>query len=169
MILSTVVRHADNDGTVTELLRQYTTTHSSELQEDIAYGLTSTKNPSLIDLLLSQLTDSSVVRSQDITRWFAYMIRGRESREKAWRWMRDNWGWLEQTFGSDKSFDYYPRYAGLGLITRTQLQEYIDFFTPKKSDPALTRVITMGISEIEGTVELLERDGPAVRSALLEL
>ncbi|MDB5165905.1 MAG: aminopeptidase nonfunctional [Candidatus Saccharibacteria bacterium] len=169
LIICTVVRHSDEAGIVTGLLERYKTTSSAELQQDIAYGLTSTKDPVAIDLLLSQLTDSSVVRNQDVARWFVYLIRGKESREKTWQWVRDNWAWIEQTFSGDKSFDDYPRYAASGLTTRPQLEEYISFFTPLKEIPALTRVIAMGISEIEGRVDLIEHDGPAVRSALLKL
>lgn len=169
IILSVAVRHSKNPGIVSELLEKHKQTSSAELQQDIASGITSTRDSASIDLLISKLTNNSVVRSQDVFRWFAYLIRGKESREAAWNWMRDNWTWIEQTFGSDKSFDYYPRYAASGLYTQSQLDEYVAFFTPHKSDPALTRVITMGISEIEGRVELIERDGPAVRSTLNKL
>jgi hypothetical protein len=34
---------------------------------------------------------------------------------------------------------------------------------------ALSRVITMGISEIEGRVDLIEGDGPEVRATLARL
>jgi aminopeptidase N len=83
--------------------------------------------------------------------------------------VRDNWQWIEQTFAGDKSYDDYPRASASALITRQQLEEYVNFFTPLKNVPSLTRVITMGVSEIEGRVELLERDGDAVRRALLDL
>lgn len=169
LIIATVVRHSDEPGVVTSLLERYKTTSSAELQQDIAYGITSTKDPVIIDLLLAQLTDSAVVRSQDVARWFIYLIRSKESRTKTWQWVRDNWAWIEQTFSGDKSFDDYPRYAASGLTTRLQLEEYIAFFTPLMTIPALSRVVTMGMSEIEGRVDLIERDGPTVRSALLEL
>ena len=54
-------------------------------------------------------------------------------------------------------------------MTRKEQTEYTDFFTPLKNEPALTRVITIGMGEIEGRVALIERDGPAVRQALQEL
>ena len=169
LVISTVVRHELVSGIVTKLLEQYKTTQSAELQQDIAYGITSTKDTIVIDLLLKQLTDSSVVRTQDVARWFVYLIRGRESRAQAWQWVRDNWAWVEQTFGGDKSFDDYPRYAASGLMTREQFEEYKTFFNPLMNIPALKRVIAIGISEIEGRVELIERDSDAVRSALSEL
>lgn len=169
LIISTVVRHDLLPGIVTKLMDEYKTTSSAELQQDIAYGVTSTKDATIIDSLLGQLTDGSIVRSQDVARWFVYLIRGRESRVQAWQWVRDNWTWIEQTFAGDKSFDDYPRYAASGLSTRAQLDEYKTFFNPLMDIPALKRVIAIGIGEIEGRVELIERDSEAVRSALRKL
>ena len=51
-------------------------------------------------------------------------------------------------------------------VTRKQLEEYKQFFTPKQDDPSLTRAIQLGIGEIEGRVELIERDQASVVEAL---
>ncbi len=169
LILSVVVRHFD-DARITEpLLETYKTTQNSELQNDICAGLTSTKNTAFISQLLDAMKNSKIIRSQDVFRWFVYLIRNRYGRDLAWQWVQDNWEWVEQTFGGDKSYDDFPRYAASGLMNRRQLEEYKSFFTPKMSIPALSRVIALGIVEIEGRVELIERDGAAVRSALIEL
>lgn len=168
LIFSSVARHGDA-ATVDRLMEIYTSTHSSELQNDISVGVTSTRVPEKIAELLDGMKDASVVRPQDVFRWFVYLIRGRESREQAWQWVRDNWGWVEATFKGDKSYDDFPRYSASGLLTRKQLEEYKTFFTPMSDIPALSRTITMGISEIEGRVELIERDKDAVQKALLEL
>ncbi len=168
LIISSVTRHGD-EKVVSDLLSLYTSTHSSDLRQDIAIGITSTRIPEQIDRLLETMKNSHIVRPQDVTRWFVYLIRGRESREKTWTWLRDNWQWVFDTFGSDKSYDDYPRYSASALSTQTHLDEYKKFFNPKKDNIALKRVITMGISEIEGRLELIERDGPAVRSALHDL
>jgi aminopeptidase N len=115
------------------------------------------------------MTNVEAIRPQDNARWFVYLIRNRYAREATWRWMLDNWVWIEKTFGGDKSYDYYPRYAASGLTTREQLAEFRDFFTPLRDQPALTRVIDLGLSEIQARIELLERDGVAVREKLLSL
>lgn len=169
LIISAVVRYGDEPTVIDSLLSTYVSTSSAELQQDIAYGITSTKNPSVITRLLKQLTDSEIVRSQDVARWFVYLIRNRDSRTQTWQWMRDNWDWIEKTFGGDKSFDDYPRYAASGLSTREQLAEYRAFFTPLQDIPALKRVIAMGASEIEGRVELIERDKADVTAKLAQL
>lgn len=168
LIISTSVRHGDG-AIVDSLLDIYKKTSSSELQQDISVGITSTRVDEKIDLLLRTILDSEVIRPQDAARWFVYLMRGKESRAKTWNWIRDNWDWVIKTFSGDKSYDDYPRYSAGALTTREQLEEYINFFTPKKEITALSRVISMGISEIEGRVALIEKDGPAVREALLSL
>jgi aminopeptidase N len=168
LIISSVARYGDA-SVVDSLMKIYTSTHSSEIQNDICLGATSTRVPEKINELLDNIKDADTIRPQDVFRWFVYLIRGRESREPAWRWVRDNWDWVETTFKGDKSYDDFPRYSANGLMSRTQLDEYKAFFGPMASVPALSRTITMGISEIEGRVELIERDQAAVVKALLAL
>lgn len=167
-ILCSVVRYGD-EKIVDTLLQAHSTTSSSELKNDISVALSNTRQPDSIQKLLGAIKDSSIVRPQDAFRWFIYLARGRESRQATWQWLRDNWNWVEETFGGDKSYDDYPRYAASALVTRQQLQEYKDFFGPKKSIVALTRVIAMGTLEIEARVELIERDKVSVQQALLDL
>jgi aminopeptidase N len=169
LIIGSVVRYNDDAAIIDSLVAAYKTTSLSELQQDIASGLTSTKDKDVIKKLLSLAMDASVVRPQDVARWFVWTIRNRDGKELAWSWVRDNWNWIEKTFGSDKSYDDFPRYSAGALTTRQQLEEYKTFFTPLQSEPALARVITIGIGEIEGRVELIERDGAAVREALAKL
>lgn len=168
LIISSVVRYGQ-EQLVDDLLKAYTKTQSSELRQDICLGVTSTRSQVMISKLLDNIKDSSMVRAQDAAHWFVYLVRGRESRTAAWQWVRDNWSWVVDTFGSDKSYDDFPCYSAGALTTKQQLQEYIDFFEPKKDIPALKRVIEMGISEIKGRVELIERDKDAVRQALNNL
>lgn len=169
LIISTAVRHSGDDSLVDTLIEKHKATSSAELQQDIASGVTSTKNLARLQSLLELIKDDSVVRPQDAARWFVWTIRSREGRPLAWQWIQDNWAWVVETFSGDKSYDDFPRYSASCLVTRQQLDEYRAFFEPMKDIAALSRVITMGISEIEGRVELIERDGPAVRDALAKL
>jgi len=168
LIISSVVRNGDA-SIVDELLAEYKKSTSGELRQDICVGITSTRLPQKISELLDTIKNSEIIRPQDVAHWFVYLVRGRESRALAWQWIRDNWQWIVDTFASGKSYDDYPRYTASALTTRQQLQEYTEFFTPMKDIPALTRAIAMGVSEIEGRLELIERDGPAVIAALNDL
>ena len=169
LVISSVVRRTTDLALITQLFELYSRTQSADLAEDIRAGITSVKQPEHIDYVISQLTNTDAIRPQDTWHWFAYLIRNRYARTAAWQWMRDNWGWIESQFEGDKSYDYYPRYAASGLTTREQLAEFREFFTPLRDQPALTRVIDLGISEIQARIELLERDGEAVRKKLLSL
>lgn len=166
LILGSVVRHGD-DEIVDVLLKAYQETQNADLSQDIMAGLVSTRSPKKISQLLEAIKNPDIVRPQDVFRWFAYLMRGKDSRELAWQWVRDNWQWVIDTFSGDKSYDDFPRYSAAGLVTRKQLEEYREFFEPKKSEAALTRVITLGLLEIEGRVELIERDKEAVIEVLL--
>lgn len=169
LAITAVVRYRNSPEVFKQLLDLYRTTSSTDLKEDITSGLTSTRDEAQITTLLTVLTDTTTVRHQDVFRWFAYLVRARDSRQAAWGWVRREWPWIKQTFGSDKSYDDFPRYSASGLATREQLAEYRAFFEPLQREPTLTRVITLGIAEITGRLELLERDGAAVREALAAL
>lgn len=169
LIISSQVRHGNDPSTIPALIDAYKTTPLVNLKSDITVSLADTRSSEVISQLLGLIKDSSVVRPQDVFRWFMAIIHTKEGRAPAWAWLQKNWPWVKETFSGDKSYDYFPRFAGNKLSTRQQLEEYKAFFTPMLSEPALTRVITLGISDIEGRVELLERDGEAVRAALAKL
>ncbi|HEY8886342.1 MAG TPA: M1 family metallopeptidase [Candidatus Microsaccharimonas sp.] len=168
-IIATAVRYATDQTIIDELLAAHQKTHSSELKEDIASAITATKDPAVIERLFSILKDSSIVRPQDFMRWYVWLLRNRHARTAAWQWGRDNWGWMEETFAGDKSYDAFPRYVAICLMTNEQLEEYKAFFNPLKDQVSLKRNIELGILELSGKIEHIIRDEAAVRKALLEL
>jgi aminopeptidase N len=170
LIVGTAVRQDTSGKLVDELLKKYTSTTLSELQQDIASAITSTKNPSIIERLLATIPDTKVIRTQDSIRWYVWLQRNRYGRTVAWQWIRDNWkSWVEKTFDGDKSYDVFPSYIANSLMTSAQLKEYKTFFTPLLTVPSLKRNIEIGIGELQGRVELIERDEKAVQKALLDL
>ena len=166
LIISANVRHFETPEMIENLFAAYKNTPSNDLQNDIAIGLTSTKNPKTAEKILANIKDSNVIRPQDASRWFVYLIRTRESRQIAWNWLKENWAWVEDTFGDDKSYDDFIRYAATALLTTDELDDFRQFFEPMMNIPALTRTIKLGITEISARVELIKRDKEAVISAL---
>ncbi len=166
LIISANVRHFETPEMIENLFATYKNTPSNDLQNDIAIGLTSTKNPKTAEKILANIKDSNTIRPQDASRWFVYLIRTRESRQIAWNWLKKNWAWVEDTFGEDKSYDDFIRYAATALLTTDELNNFQQFFEPMMNIPALTRTIKLGITEISARVELIERDKADVLSAL---
>ena len=166
LIISANVRHFETPEMIEDLFATYKNTPSNDLQNDIAIGLTSTKNPETAEKILANIKDSNIIRPQDASRWFVYLIRTRESRQIAWNWLKKNWAWVEDTFGEDKSYDDFIRYAATALLTPNELDDFRQFFEPMMDIPALTRTIKLGITEISARAELIKRDKEAVISEL---
>ncbi len=166
LIISTNVRHFETPEMIENLFATYKNTPSNDLQNDIAIGLTSTKNPETAEKILANIKDSNIIRPQDASRWFVYLIRTRESRQIAWNWLKENWAWVEDTFGEDKSYDDFIRYAATTLLTTDELNDFQQFFEPMENIPALARTIKLGITEISARVELIKRNREAVISSL---
>ena len=166
LIISANVRHFETPEMTENLFAAYKNTSSNDLQNDIAIGLTSTKNPETAEKILTNIKDSNIIRPQDASRWFVYLIRTRENRQIAWNWLKENWAWVEDTFGEDKSYDDFIRYAATALLTTDELNDFRQFFEPMENIPALARTIKLGITEISARAELIERDKADVLSVL---
>lgn len=150
------------EGAFEYLLKLDEETQNVDLKQDVLGALTLTKDTAEIDILLQRLTDRDKVRHQDLDHWLVYLLRSRYARRQAWDWLRNKWGWIENTFKDDKSYDYIPRYAASAFNTQELLNEYKAFFEPLQDQPALTRNILMGVEELQTRVAWLERDRQAV-------
>lgn len=168
LVIGAKVRYGDDDSIIEMLLEAYKNTHSAELQQDIAGGITTCQDEATIKRLLSIINDSSVVRNQDFLSWFVRLLRNKYARDLSWQWVRDNWQWVQKTFTGDPYFDAIPQYVAGALRTKKHLSEYTAFFEPLKKLPVLRRNITIGVSEIEGRIALLERDTEKVINALVK-
>lgn len=149
-------------GAFDYLLKLDGETSNSSLKQDLLGALVSTIQPKEIKTLLGRLQDADKVRPQDFDHWLVYLLRSRYAHLDTWRWFRDNWDWIEQTFSGDQTYDTYPRYAASAFSTYDGLQSYKDFFEPKQNQTALARNIAMGIEEISNRAAWLERDLKAV-------
>lgn len=146
------------------LVNLHDTTQNGDLKSDAADALTATRDPERAKQLLARLKDPKLVKPQDVDRWLVYLLRNRYTRAVAWEWMVTNWQWLEDTFASDKSFDYLPRYAASAVNTREYQQKYHDLFDDKQDQIILKRNIQLGFEEIETRLKWLERDLQSVQA-----
>ncbi|MDB5162883.1 MAG: aminopeptidase nonfunctional [Candidatus Saccharibacteria bacterium] len=168
-ILANAVRQAKDSSVVDALLEEYVKVSNSELRDDIAAALTSTEKVEDIKRFSEAIKDSNVIRRQDFTHWLAWLIRNRYGRDFMLQWVQAEWSWIDEKFSNDPHYDMFPRYIASGLVTEAQLEQYRSFFTPLLSELALKRNIKLGITELEGRVELIKRESAAVQKALLEL
>lgn len=148
-----------------KLIDLYKTIDNADEKDEICSALASTREPEQIKILL-ELLKSEYVRAQDLPRWFAYMMNNAYAAKDTWQWLRDNWEWIVSKYGNDKSFDAFPRYAAAAFSRPEELKKYSAFFEPKKNDPALSRVIELGVAEIAGRVDWRVANETAVKDYL---
>ena len=135
----------------------------------ISGGLCSIKDTTLAkELIFQALGDNKpgFVRSQDIFRWFAYLMRNRHTRVLAWDWLTNNWDRLYKEFSSSKNLDYFVVYSAGPINTKDWQKKFNDFFKPKSDIVALTRNIKIAQSEITARVAWRTRDEQKIKSFL---
>lgn len=155
VVWNTVARRGSKKE-FTKFVNWHNTEDSSEIRTTLAAAITGFKQPELVQEAL-EMVKTSTVRNQDAGYWIAYGLMNRFGRDIAWKWMRDNWAWLENNLGSDLSFYRFPVYAARVFTGEKYLKEFKKFFEPKKS-PALERSIKQGIEMIEWHTAWYDRD-----------
>jgi len=155
---------AGDQSAIDYLLKLHDSTSNGDIKSDICDALTGTRDPAVAARLLGRLTNSTLVKPQDVDRWLIYLLRNRYVRDTAWTWLVENWQWLEDTFKHDKSYDYLPRYAASCINTREYEAKYRDLFALKVDQPLLKRNIELGFEEIATRLAWIDRDTQAVKA-----
>jgi aminopeptidase N len=148
-----------------KLLKLHGSVTNADEREELAGTLTTTKEPKHYRELLTLLT-SDAVRRQDLLHWFAWLIRNRYARAATWQWMTSHWDWIESEMSSEKTYAYFPRYAGSSFSRPTELKQFRAFFEPLKTVVALNREITLAEQEIVSRIAWRQRNEAAVKAWL---
>ncbi len=146
------------------LLKLYDATQSAEERVTLAAALTNFTGETQILQALGFIK-SDRVRLQDISYWLAYSFLNRHAKGLTWKWLKENWHWLEKNLGNDLSFYRTPVYAARSFSDSGYLKEFIEFFDQKRS-PALERSINQGIEMLEWQTKWKKRDLTAVKDFL---
>ena len=169
-VLGAAVRFSPHhDKVVKDLLAYHHATSSNDLQRDICAALSSTRDTKTAQQLLALLTDGSTIRPQDVTAWYAYMIRNRFARDTAWQWITTNWDWIQKQFKNDHHYDNFIYYSAHAFSTAKDKQRFDDFFLPKRDEIALQRTIDIGSREIASRIEWIATNKKAVAQKLAAL
>jgi aminopeptidase N len=156
-----------SDADFKKLLKLHNQCQNADERDELASGLTSAKQPQHVKELIRMLTGDHI-RRQDVTHWFAWLLRNRYSRAEAWDWLTSHWDWVVQEFSSDKSYSYFARYPGSVFSRAEELKKYEAFFGEKKKIVAMKRDIALGEAEISSRIAWRERNEAAVKTWLME-
>ncbi len=148
-----------------KLLQLHNDSSSAEDRDEYSGALTSVKEAERYQTILDMLTGSDI-RRQDLMHWYVWLLRNRYARAAAWEWLTAHWEWIETEYASDKSYSYFARYGGSIFSRPAELQQFTDFFEPKKAIVALTRDVTLAQQEIASRIAWRNRNEAAVKAWL---
>ncbi|MGK4179245.1 M1 family metallopeptidase [Lapidilactobacillus dextrinicus] len=168
-ILRNEVQHFGNAELFTQLLTAYRTATDSSYKAGLSAAITSTSDQTQIADLIEKFEDADTIKPQDLRGWFRYVLANKDGQQAAWDWIRDQWGWLEETVGGDMEFTTYITVIAGIFHTPQRLAEFKAFFEPKLETPGLTREITMDMKVIETRVNLVESEKDEVNAAIAKL
>ena len=159
LVFSTVVKFADNEKVIDVLVDKYKTSVDPDLQSSISGSLSATRSEKTAKRLIAEaLGKDGFVRMQDISRWYAYFMRNKHTRELAWEWLATSWDRLEKQFGGGKSMDYFVTLSAGPMQTKHWQDKFNKFFDPMLDNPSLTRNIKIAKSEINARIDWRNRE-----------
>ncbi|MBR3232837.1 M1 family metallopeptidase [Candidatus Saccharibacteria bacterium] len=151
-----------------EVFAAYQTTTDPELKSCLRGALTKPRLKKNIDLAFSLLTNTEVVKPQDHLSFLLSLRRWRYTRDRALKWLFENWEFVYKLNG-EKTIEDYPRYFASTILKQAEADQYFEFFTPLSSDPVLARTLHVAKNSIDATLNLIKSDAKAVCAAINKL
>lgn len=147
-----------------QLMTEYVDSPNPDVQQAIAVALCSVRDEKLARKLINWgLKEGGAVRPQDISHFYAFLMRNYYTRDLAWQWLVDNWGRLHKMFAAGKYMEYFIWYTSGPLSTPEWQARFNEFFKPKESEVALQRNIQIAYSEIDARVAWRKRENAKLK------
>ncbi|MDR2336794.1 MAG: M1 family metallopeptidase [Candidatus Nomurabacteria bacterium] len=169
LIIATKIKNDFSEPLLKKLLLDYKNATAPDLKEDICRGITGQfKHLDVIYYIFDFIQDFGNVRPQDTLSWLAGLLRNTHTGQSAWKFVKDNWGWLEKHFAGGKGLGSYPRVVVGALKTAEDLKDYKKFFGQFADRPELSRDIALGIEELEKKIKLIANNQAEVETYLAQ-
>ncbi|WP_159720514.1 M1 family metallopeptidase [Streptococcus halichoeri] len=165
-ILLNEMMYFESQELVELFFETYIHTRDNNLRSELAFALSHTTQEDTLARIFDSFTNKDIIKPQDLSMWYRYLLARPFTQTTVWAWARDNWSWIKGALGGDMSFDKFVIYPANEFRTSQLLQEYKAFFEPQLTDMAISRNIAMGINEIQARLTLIEAQKPAVLAQL---
>ena len=140
-----------------EYLRIYTETASPTIKTLLLDIITNAKQEAHLETLLKLLSDSQTIRPQDHREFVRDLLANQRMREKTFTWLYANWGYLVKLLDG-KSLDTYLKLMARFVRTEKARADFEKFANRFENDPALARIIKIGLYEIENQLNLITKN-----------
>ena len=140
-----------------EYLNLYIKTSSPTIKSLLLDIITDAKREEHLQTLLDMLSDTKVIRLQDHSGYVRDLLANHSTRKATFDWLYQNWDYLKNAVDG-KSLDIYPRIMARFIRNQSDFVLFQEFAKRFENDPALFRIIKIGIYEIENRLALLAKN-----------
>ena len=147
----------NKEARFSEYLRIYTETASPTIKTLLLDIITNAKQETHLETLLNLLSDSQTIRPQDYRGFVRDLLANQRTREKTFTWLYANWDYLVKLVDG-KSLDTYLKLMARFVRTEEARADFEKFSSRFEKDPALSRIIKIGLYEIENRLALLAKN-----------
>ena len=140
-----------------EYLRIYTETASPTIKTLLLDVITNAKQEAHLETLLNLLSDSQTIRPQDHRGFVRDLLANQRTREKTFAWLYANWDYLVKLVDG-KSLDTYLKLMARFVRNEEARADFEKFSSRFEKDPALSRIIKIGLYEIENQLNLITKN-----------
>lgn len=155
LVLQNEVKNYGTPALYEDLFKAYKDSSNASYKSNLQVALGQSKDEAFIDRLLAAFKDSEWVKPQDLRFWYSNVLSTPHAKAKAWKWLKDEWQWLEATVGGDMEFSTFITVTANIFHTAEDLEEFKAFFLPKKDVPGLGREIEMDVRLVESSVAFI--------------
>lgn len=168
VLLINELKTSETSALLNEYIDYYVKTNDGNFKRQLAAAVSYTKSEEHLNTILDCLEDKDIVKPQDLSTWYQFLLSQEFAQETVWTWATEHWEWIKSTLGGDMSFDAFVIIPARILKTQNMFEAYKAFFEPQLDDMAISRNISMGIKEISARLDLIRQDKAAVSEALLK-
>lgn len=147
----------NQEARFSEYLRIYTETASPTIKTLLLDIITNAKQEAHLETLLKLLSDSQTIRPQDHRGFVRDLLANQRTREKTFTWLYANWDYLVKLVDG-KSLDTYLKLMARFVRTEEARADFEKFSSRFEKDPALSRIIKIGLYEIENQLNLITKN-----------
>ena len=148
---------ASKEARFTEYLRIYTETASPTIKTLLLDVITNAKQEAHLETLLNLLSDNQTIRPQDHRGFVRDLLANQRTREKTFAWLYANWDYLVKLVDG-KSLDTYLKLMARFVRNEETRADFEKFAARFEKDPALSRIIKIGLYEIENQLNLITKN-----------
>ena len=140
-----------------EYLHIYTETASPTIKTLLLDVITNAKQEAHLETLLNLLSDNQTIRPQDHRGFVRDLLANQRTREKTFAWLYANWDYLVKLVDG-KSLDTYLKLMARFVRNEETRADFEKFAARFEKDPALSRIIKIGLYEIENQLNLITKN-----------